>query len=62
MPQGKELGWYDQLLDDDIDGDSDIGNVIRSNRGAGRAPPHRTSDYRRSNRFTEDGYGDSDFS
>ena len=59
----RELDVFeDNLLDDDIDGDSDIGNIIRTNRGGGQSPHRKMSDYRRSNRFTEDGYGDSDFS
>jgi len=49
------------LLDEDVDGDADIGSVIRTSRGFGRASSNNSSDYRRSNRFTEDGYGDSDF-
>jgi hypothetical protein len=61
-PFGYGQGLNAPLLDDDVDGDADISSIIRTNRGAGRAPTRRMSDYRRSNRFTEDGYGDSDFS
>ena len=53
--------WDDELLDEDVDGDADISSMIRTSRGFGRAPTRNSGDYRRSNRFTEDGYGDSDF-
>jgi hypothetical protein len=49
-----------QILDDDDDYD-DVSSLIRTNHGAGRAPTRHNSEYRRSNRFAEDGYGDSDF-
>ena len=62
MARAPFVGGNTPLLDDDVDGDDDISTLLRTSRGAGRSPSRRMSDYRRSNRFTEDGYGDSDFS
>ena len=51
------------LLDDGHDDDSvDVSTVLRTSRGGGRTQARRNGEYRRSNRHTEDGYGDSDFS
>ncbi|SHH04006.1 hypothetical protein [Bradyrhizobium erythrophlei] len=49
------------LLDEDVDGEADIGNLIRTSRGSNQSYPQHNSDYRRSNDFPEDGYGELDF-
>lgn len=59
IPSGN---WTVTLLDDDVDGDADVGFLIRSNRGGGLNSARHNSEYRRSNRYVEDGYGEHDFS
>lgn len=49
------------ILDDDVDGNVDINNLIRADRGSGRVTPHRSSDYRTIRREEEDGYDELDF-
>jgi hypothetical protein len=49
------------VLDDDHDGDMDVNSIYRISRGEGRAPSRHFGEYRRSNRRTEDGYGELDF-
>ena len=64
MPANKSRGlglWDADLLDEDVDGDDDVMSLIRTNRGQSRTMSRQTGEYRRSNRFVEDGYGDQDF-
>lgn len=50
------------LIEDDFDDPvEDLGDLISTSRGERRAPRRHNGEYRRSNRSTEDGYGDLDF-
>jgi hypothetical protein len=53
--------WDAHILDEDVDSYDDITNTIRTSRGEGRAPSRHRGEYCRSNKFTEDGYGELDF-
>jgi hypothetical protein len=48
------------LIDEDFDAAS-VSEVLTTSRGEHRSEPRRGGEYRRSNRFTEDGYGELDF-
>jgi hypothetical protein len=48
------------LLDDDWD-DAGVGDVLNTSRGERRSAPRNSGEYRRSNRYIEDGYGELDF-
>lgn len=48
------------LLDDDFDRSDDLSSLINAN-GAGRTAPHRTNEYRRRRRQSEDSYDELDF-
>jgi len=48
------------LLDDDFD-EANVTELISTSRGERRSTPRRNGEYRRSNRFIEDGYGELDF-
>lgn len=52
--------WDADLIDEDFD-DASIGEVLNTSRGERRSTPRHTGEHRRSNRFTEDGYGEADF-
>ena len=52
--------WDTELIDEDFD-DASIGEIINTSRGERRSSPGRTGEYRRSNRYVEDGYGELDF-
>jgi hypothetical protein len=52
--------WDTELIDDDFD-ETNVGDIITTNRGERRSSPRRTREYRRSNRYVEDGYGELDF-
>jgi hypothetical protein len=57
----KPLGdWDAELLDDDWDNTS-ISEAINTSRGESRSTPRGSGEYRRSNRYVEDGYGELDF-
>lgn len=61
MAQPGVFEWKNvSLLDDDVDGSVDLGSLIRTSRGSGRAAPHRSTDYRR-RRKTDDSYDELDF-
>jgi hypothetical protein len=49
------------LIEDDFDDVGDVGDVISTNRGERRSAPRRNGEYRRTNRYIEDGYGELDF-
>ena len=49
------------LIEDDFDDLGSIGEIINTSRGERRAPSRFGGEHRRSNRWTEDGYGDQDF-
>jgi hypothetical protein len=49
------------LIEDDFDDLENLTDVISTNRGERRAPSRHGGEYRRSNRYTEDGYGELDF-
>jgi hypothetical protein len=49
------------LIEDDFDELENVTDVISTSRGERRAPSRYGGDYRRSNRYTEDGYGELDF-
>jgi hypothetical protein len=48
------------LIEEGFD-DTNAGEAVDLNRGERRAPSRSSGEYRRSNRFTEDGYGELDF-
>jgi hypothetical protein len=52
--------WDAELLDDDFD-DTSITEAINTSRGENRSTPRHSGEYRRSNRYVEDGYGELDF-
>jgi hypothetical protein len=52
--------WDTELIDDDFDS-TDFADVIGTSRGERQASPRRNGEYRRSNRYVEDGYGEADF-
>jgi hypothetical protein len=52
--------WDTELLDDDFD-NANVGEVISTSRGERRSTPRPSGEYRRSNRYVEDGYGELDF-
>lgn len=57
-----DLSWkYVTVIDEEYDEVGDIKNICRVNYGEGRAPSCNSGEYRRSNRFNEDGYGELDF-
>ncbi|ARQ95251.1 hypothetical protein [Bradyrhizobium phage BDU-MI-1] len=49
------------LIEDDFDDVEDLGDLISTSRGERHVTRRHNGEYRRSNRFTEDGYGDLDF-
>ncbi|MEH2517387.1 phage baseplate assembly protein W [Bradyrhizobium sp. AZCC 1610] len=49
------------LIEDDFDQVESVGEVLSTSRGERRAPSRYGGEYRRSNRYTEDGYGELDF-
>jgi len=49
------------LLDNAEDAYEDIIHLIRTSRGHGRSQPRHSSEHRRSNSLTQDGYDDYDF-
>jgi hypothetical protein len=57
----QKLGpWDTELIEADFD-ETSIGEIVRTSRGERRSEPRRGGDYRRPNRFVEDGYGELDF-
>ncbi|WP_156928602.1 hypothetical protein [Bradyrhizobium sp. th.b2] len=52
--------WDQELIDDEFD-DTNVGDVLNTSRGERRAAPRSGGEYRRSNRYVEDGYGELDF-
>jgi hypothetical protein len=52
--------WDTELIDDEFD-EATIAEVITTSKGERRSSPRRSGEHRRSNRFTEDGYGELDF-
>jgi hypothetical protein len=52
--------WDTDLIDEEFD-DASVGEIINTSRGERRSSPRRSGEYRRSNRYTEDGYGELDF-
>jgi hypothetical protein len=52
--------WDTELIDDDFD-NANVGEVVSTSRGERRSSPHQSGEYRRSNRYVEDGYGELDF-
>lgn len=52
--------WDQELIDEDFD-EATIGEVINTSRGERRSMPRGSGEYRRSNRYVEDGYGEGDF-
>jgi len=52
--------WDQELIDEDFD-DTSIGDVVSTSRGERRASPRGAGEYRRPNRYVEDGYGELDF-
>jgi hypothetical protein len=52
--------WDTELIDEEFD-DAAIGDVITTSRGERRSTPRNSGEYRRSNRYVEDGYGEGDF-
>jgi hypothetical protein len=51
----------DELLDDGFDEGFSVGEILDTSRGERRSTPRHSGDYRRSNRYVEDGYGEGDF-
>jgi hypothetical protein len=49
------------LIEDDFDELENVTDVISTSRGERRAPSRYGGEYRRTNRYTEDGYGELDF-
>lgn len=49
------------LIEDDFDELENVTDVISTSRGERRTPSRYGGEYRRSNRHTEDGYGELDF-
>ena len=49
------------LIEDDFDELDSINDILSTNRGERRAPSRHGGEYRRPNRYTEDGYGELDF-
>jgi hypothetical protein len=52
--------WDTDLIDDDFD-DTNVAEAINTSRGERRSTPRNNGEYRRSNRYVEDGYGELDF-
>jgi hypothetical protein len=48
------------LLDDDFD-EASVNDIVNTSRGESRSTPRGSGEYRRSNRYVEDGYGELDF-
>ena len=60
MRKPSNCPWDAELIDEDFD-DASIGDVINASRGERRSAPRNSGEYRRSNRYVEDGYGEGDF-
>ncbi|TYO65441.1 hypothetical protein FXV83_16025 [Bradyrhizobium hipponense] len=60
MRKPKQGPWDQELIDEDFD-ETAVSDVINTNRGERRSSPRRGGEYRRSNRYVEDGYGELDF-
>jgi hypothetical protein len=54
------IGPWDTELLDDFD-NANVGEVISTSRGERRSTPRPSGEYRPSNRYVEDGYGELDF-
>jgi hypothetical protein len=52
--------WDTDLIDDDFD-ETSVVDIVNTSRGERRSEARRGGDYRRPNRFVEDGYGELDF-
>jgi hypothetical protein len=56
------MTWQNvSLIEDDFDELENVTDVISTSRGERRAPSRYGGEYRRTNRYTEDGYGELDF-
>jgi hypothetical protein len=60
MRKPKDGPWDAELIDDGFD-EANVGDVINTSRGERRTPSRCGGEHRRSNRYTEDGYGELDF-
>lgn len=63
MPKPKQPNgiWeHTELIDDGFD-DANVSDVVNTSRGERQAPSRCGGEYRRSNRYVEDGYGELDF-
>jgi hypothetical protein len=63
MPKGQHK-YFERgsvALLEDIDDLDDLDSLIRTSRSDTRTSSRRNGEYRRSNRSTEDGYGELDF-